>query len=93
MDHAARFIVVGRVQGVCFRAATQQQARHLRLGGYARNLADGSVEVLACGSEAALDQLEHWLHQGPAMARVDAVERRPAADAAGSIDADAFHIR
>ncbi len=93
MVAAARFVVVGKVQGVCFRAGTQQQARRLHLSGYARNLPDGCVEVLASGSEDALDQLEHWLHQGPAMARVDAVERRPAAITAGSIDTDAFHIR
>ena len=93
MVAAARFVVVGKVQGVCFRASTQQQARRLHLNGHARNLPDGSVEVLASGSEDALNQLEHWLHRGPAMARVDAVERRPAAVPAGSIDADAFHIR
>ncbi|WP_159017161.1 acylphosphatase [Cognatiluteimonas profundi] len=93
MDAAARFIVVGKVQGVCFRASTQQQARRLHLNGHARNLPDGCVEVLACGSEDALDQLEHWLRRGPPMARVDAVERQPAAIPAGSIDADAFHVR
>ena len=68
-----RFRVTGRVQGVFFRASTQTAARDLGLTGYARNLADGSVEVLACGATTALDALERWLHDGPPMARVDDV--------------------
>jgi acylphosphatase len=90
---AARFIVTGKVQGVGFRASAQQQARRLQLDGHARNLPDGCVEILASGSEAALDQFEQWLQQGPAMARVTAVERRSAALPAGSVDPGAFHIR
>lgn len=72
------FNVRGRVQGVAFRANTREQARRLRLTGYAKNLADGSVEVLACGDAAALDALERWLHMGPPAARVDAVMRENA---------------
>lgn len=73
MSDAVRCIVTGRVQGVFFRAATQQRAESLGLTGYARNLADGSVEVLACGQQAALSQLQDWLWQGPAAARVEQV--------------------
>ena len=40
-----------------------------------RNLPDGSVEVLACGSSASVDELERRLARGPALARVDSVER------------------
>ena len=72
---SASFLVRGRVQGVAFRASTREQARRLALTGYARNLADGSVEVLACGDATALDALERWLHIGPPAARVDAVTR------------------
>jgi acylphosphatase len=71
----AQFHVRGRVQGVCFRASTRRQAVRLGLTGYARNLADGSVAVLACGTAAALDELERWLQRGPPTARVDAVTR------------------
>jgi len=45
----------------------------LGISGYARNLDDGSVEVVACGSQEAVSQLQVWLWQGPAGARVDQV--------------------
>ena len=79
-DHgteALRCRVTGRVQGVFFRASTQRQARSLGLTGYARNLADGSVEVLAVGPPAALDELRTWLRVGPSKARVDTVDCSP----------------
>jgi acylphosphatase len=75
MATGLRCIVTGRVQGVGFRAATQQAALRLELRGYACNLDDGRVEVLAIGSPDALEQLAHWLAHGPPLARVDAVER------------------
>jgi acylphosphatase len=71
----AKFIVSGKVQGVCFRASTCDEARRLHLSGYAKNLADGSVEVLACGEAAAIDALERWLRIGPPAARVANVQR------------------
>jgi acylphosphatase len=73
----ARFLVSGRVQGVWFRAATRERALALHLQGYARNLADGGVEVVATGDEAALAELERWLWQGPPLAKVSAVQRQP----------------
>ena len=80
----ARFRVAGRVQGVWFRASTCERALALQLRGYARNLADGGVEVVATGAEAALDELERWLWQGPPLAKVSAVQRQP-------LDADAAY--
>ena len=71
----ARFHVSGRVQGVCFRASTRAQAMQLGLRGFARNLRDGRVEVLAEGRTESLAELESWLRHGPAGARVEAVER------------------
>jgi acylphosphatase len=68
-----RYLVSGRVQGVYYRGATQLVARRLHLCGLARNLSDGRVEVIACGEPANLKELEHWLRQGPAHARVDDV--------------------
>jgi len=77
---AARFFVGGHVQGVFFRASTREQALHLGLRGYARNLHDGRVEVLAVGDVQAVERLEHWLKHGPAGARVDRIERLAADD-------------
>ena len=71
----AKFIVSGRVQGVFFRASTRAQAVRLGLTGYAKNLSDGNVEVLACGDPAALDELQRWLRRGPPAARVEGVVR------------------
>jgi acylphosphatase len=73
--NGARFRVTGRVQGVFFRASTQRKARKLGLTGYAINLDDGSVEVVAFGAEDALEALFAWLHRGSPAARVDRVER------------------
>lgn len=71
----ARFIVRGRVQGVFFRASAREQALKLGINGHAVNLADGSVEVLACGDAQSLGALERWLHKGPPAARVAEVLR------------------
>jgi acylphosphatase len=59
---------------VFFRASTRAQARALGLTGYARNLADGRVEVRACGPATAVEALTDWLWQGPSGAVVDAVD-------------------
>lgn len=69
--------VSGRVQGVFFRASTQREARNLGITGYAKNLPDGSVEVLACGSASAVEQLGEWLWVGPPAARVSRVDCTP----------------
>ena len=82
---AARFLVSGKVQGVFFRASTREQALKLGLHGHATNLPDGRVEVIAAGDSSALDALERWLHIGPLMARVIAVER-------GYVDVDVTEL-
>jgi acylphosphatase len=74
---ARRFTVHGRVQGVWFRDSTRREAQRLGITGYAINLPDGNVEVLACGSPDALTELEAWLHSGPPMASVSKVECAP----------------
>ena len=74
MSICRRYIVSGKVQGVWFRASTKEQAIKLNITGYANNLPDGNVEVLACGSEQSVDSLQEWLWQGPPMAYVDKVD-------------------
>lgn len=76
MVECRKFRVEGKVQGVWFRESTRQQAVRRGLTGYARNCADGSVEVLACGSPEALGALRDWLRSGPPMAQVSRVEER-----------------
>jgi acylphosphatase len=51
------------------------EAERLKLRGFVQNLADGSVEVVSQGPEAALDTLEAYLRRGPSHARVEGVER------------------
>lgn len=68
------FRIEGRVQGVWFRESTRREAIARGITGYAKNQADGSVEVLACGEPAALDRLADWLKQGPPMAQVISVD-------------------
>jgi len=66
--------VAGQVQGVFYRGSTQHRAQQLGITGYARNLPDGRVEVLACGSPQAVAALCEWLRQGPSRAQVSAIE-------------------
>ena len=73
---ARLFTVHGRVQGVWFRDSTRREARRLGIAGYAINLPDGNVEVLACGASNALDELADWLQSGPPMASVTRVDVR-----------------
>jgi acylphosphatase len=62
------------VQGVFYRASTRQRAQELGCRGYAHNLADGRVEVLAVGEPAAVHALVEWLRQGPPAAHVTEVK-------------------
>ncbi|MCC6931845.1 MAG: acylphosphatase [Deltaproteobacteria bacterium] len=69
-----RVYVSGRVQGVCFRACTCNEAFRFGVGGYARNLHDGRVEVVMEGTEAQLNQLLEYIKEGPVHAHVSGVE-------------------
>jgi acylphosphatase len=83
-----RFFITGQVQGVWFRASTAREATRLGLVGWAQNLADGRVEVLAAGAIDAIDELARWLQVGPPAATVHRVESAPAdlAECAGLCD-------
>ncbi|GLZ53927.1 acylphosphatase [Actinomycetospora sp. NBRC 106378] len=78
---SARHLVVhGTVQGVFFRASTEQEARRLGVAGWVRNRSDGTVEMVAEGADEAVDALVRWAHEGPSRAEVtgvDVTDREP----------------
>ena len=70
-------MVAGRVQGVYYRASAQQRAQRAGIVGYARNVPDGTVEVLVCGDETVVQDFIAWLWKGPAAAKVTDVVVEP----------------
>jgi len=74
-EKASRWLISGRVQGVGFRWFIYRRAEEFGVQGWARNLPDGRVEVVATGQPGALEPFERALHQGPVLARVDHVEK------------------
>jgi len=68
-----RSFVSGRVQGVFYRATCVRKAESLGLTGFARNLSDGRVEVVACGEDAAVNELVAWLWEGSPASKVSDV--------------------
>jgi len=86
---AYRYVVSGRVQGVGYRYFVLRQADVLGVSGYARNLADGAVEVVAEGTEAVLADFEARLREGPSFAEVTGLEREAIAERGPG----GFHIR
>jgi acylphosphatase len=81
-------LVSGRVQGVFYRGSAAQRARELGVRGYAKNLPDGRVEVLACGEDDVVQVFISWLWTGSSAAKVTAVE---VADAPGHGAPAGFH--
>ena len=67
-------VIAGRVQGVFYRATAARRAQELAIRGYARNLADGRVEVLACGEEEAVRTFVSWLWTGSSASKVTSVD-------------------
>ena len=67
--------ISGRVQGVYFRQSTRTEALAHGISGWVRNRSDGTVEIVAEGSESALEKLVAWCAVGPEMAIVDSIER------------------
>ena len=62
------------MQGVFYRATAARRARELGIRGHARNLADGRVEVLACGDSEAVETFVSWLWIGSSACKVTSVE-------------------
>ena len=70
-----RLRILGRVQGVGYRAWTVYTARRLGLDGWVRNVVDGSVEAVARGPEPAVNSLVTAAQAGPPGARVTEVRK------------------
>ena len=84
-------LVGGRVQGVYYRATAARRARELGIHGYARNLPDGRVDVLACGDEEAVSAFVKWLWIGSSASKVTSVEVSDAPAEAAGVRAG-FHV-
>jgi len=69
-----RCFVSGRVQGVFYRATCVRKAQELGITGFARNLPDGRVEVLACGEAPRVEAFVKWLWEGSPASKVTAVD-------------------
>ena len=83
-----KLLVSGQVQGVGYRFATRREARRLGLNGLARNLLDGTVEVIAEGTPVALAELELWCRRGPPHADVEDVKVERLSSSRGFVDFD-----
>lgn len=70
----AHIIVRGRVQGVFFRATTQEAAVLIGVRGWVRNSPDGAVEIVAEGNDAQIAEFTAWCRKGPSLAEVTELE-------------------
>lgn len=87
MTHAVDVTITGRVQGVFFRAAAEEQAGRFGVSGWVRNEPDGSVSGHFEGERAAVDRLVDWCRTGPPAARVrDVAVNEAAATGATTFD-------
>ena len=69
----AHLFISGRVQGVFFRACTQEEAQKRKLTGWVKNLYDGRVEAVFEGEEDVVQSMISWCHSGPSHAVVSDV--------------------
>jgi len=70
----AHVLISGRVQGVCFRMYTEEEAKRRGLTGWVRNLPTGQVEALFEGEKKAVEEMIAWCRQGPPTARVEKID-------------------
>lgn len=90
---AWHFKIIGQVHGVGFRYAMRSEARRLQLAGWVRNRTDGSVEAVAAGEQAALEQMAQWARRGPPASTVLEVQIRVMTVAEADDASDSFNLR
>ncbi|HEX4366648.1 MAG TPA: acylphosphatase [Rhodopila sp.] len=76
--NAKRLVIVGRVQGVGYRAWMEHKATELGLSGWVRNRPDGSVEALIAGEIASVEELSRLCRRGPRLAEVTSIDEEMA---------------
>jgi acylphosphatase len=86
---ACRFLIEGRVQGVGYRYFALKAAEALGVTGFARNLPDGRVEVIAEGSDQGLAAFETKLREGPGFSEVRGLVRSEIPERGST----GFHVR
>jgi acylphosphatase len=74
MKTCVHVLIIGRVQGVWFRASTKQKAEQLGITGWVRNTDGGNVEAVFEGDEKQIQDMIEWCHQGPPLSKVENVE-------------------
>lgn len=67
-------IISGKVQGVFYRDTARRKAQLNNITGWAKNLTDGRVEIMATGEQSVIENFVEWLWEGSPLSRVDAVE-------------------
>ena len=72
---SVHFVISGKVQGVFFRDTAKRMASQIGIKGWIRNTDDGTIEILAQGSESQLSEFERWCRTGPPVAKIDSVEK------------------
>jgi acylphosphatase len=87
---ALHLMIHGRVQGVWFRASTQETARQLKIKGWVRNTPEGNVEAHIQGEESSVGKMLSWCSQGPPGAVVDSID---VSEASPNEEYKAFNIR
>ncbi|XP_024013271.1 acylphosphatase-2 [Eutrema salsugineum] len=78
-----RMVIKGRVQGVCYRNWTVENAEQLGIKGWVRNRRDGSVEALFSGPSEAVDEMQQRCRRGPPAAMVTGLEAFPSSEEPG----------
>ncbi len=87
---ALHLMIHGRVQGVWFRASTQETAHQLKIKGWVRNTPEGNVEAHIQGEESLVEKMLSWCSQGPPGARVESID---VSEASPNEEYKAFNIR